>query len=59
MDIINFIVSNTETILASISALLAAAVLIVKLTPTPADDEIVGKVQGVFVKISEFLKPKA
>lgn len=59
MEAINFVVANSDTILASISAVLAAAMLIVKLTPTPADDEIVGKIQGVFVKIASFLKPKA
>lgn len=59
MEVINFVVANSETILASISAVLAALMLIVKLTPTPADDEFVGKIQGVFVKIASFLKPKA
>lgn len=59
MDIFNFIVANSEAILAAISAVLAAALVIVKLTPNKTDDEIVGKVQGIFMKIAEFFKPKA
>jgi hypothetical protein len=38
-----FILEHYETILAALSALLVAASLITKLTPTPKDDEIVRK----------------
>jgi hypothetical protein len=44
MDIIPFVTSNADTILALLAALHAAAVAIVNLTPTPWDNQVYGKV---------------
>jgi len=58
-DIINFAVTNADAIFGATTAVLAAALAIVKLTPTPKDDEVVGKVMEIAQKVAGFLKPKA
>jgi hypothetical protein len=50
----SFILENYDTILAAVGALLTAASLVTKLTPTPKDDEVVRKVLAFL----SFLQPK-
>lgn len=47
----NWIIENWTGILAAIGGLYAAAVAITALTPTPKDDEVVGKVWSVWSKL--------
>lgn len=49
-----WILLNYDTVLAAIGALLTAASLITKLTPTPKDDEFVLKLLAWF----SFLQPR-
>ena len=58
-DVINFVVTNADAIFGATTAVLAAALAIVKLTPTKKDDEIVEGAMAVFTKIASILKPKA
>lgn len=48
MEIINWIQANWETLLTIIASIIATASLIVKLTPTPKDDEVLAKIMKVF-----------
>lgn len=51
MQAINWIMTNWDTILTAIASIIATASVIVKLTPTPADDAALAKV----VKVLEML----
>lgn len=52
-DIIDFVQGNWDTILEVFAAVVALASVIVRLTPTPKDDEWLAKVLGFL----SFLKP--
>lgn len=61
----NWIVENWEGVVATLVALHALAIAVVNLTPTPKDDEILGKVYrvvevvaGLFTKQSKELPDK-
>ena len=45
-DIISFVAANHQQIVEAAVSLMLAARLIVKLTPTPADDSVLEKVVG-------------
>jgi hypothetical protein len=47
-DIISFVAANHQQIVEATVSLVLAARLIVKLTPTPADDSVLEKVVGFF-----------
>jgi len=47
MNLIDYIIGNKEELLGAITAIVAAASAIAALTPTPADDTIVGKAYRV------------
>lgn len=49
-----YLLANYDTILAALGALLTAASLITRLTPTPKDDEVVRKI----LSFLSFLQPK-
>jgi hypothetical protein len=53
-DLFTFVVSNWDTILALLGALLTLASLVTALTPSPKDDEVVRKLLAFF----SFLQPK-
>ena len=42
-EIITYLVSNVDSIVAALTAIVAAASAVAALTPTPADDSFVGK----------------
>lgn len=46
-EIISYLVSNVDSILFAVSAVVAAASAVAALTPTPKDDSIVAKVYKV------------
>lgn len=56
MNVLDFVVNNWTDILAIISEIIAAASLIVKLTPTPKDDQVLVKVINVLNVLA--LNPK-
>lgn len=60
-EVINFIVANASELVNIVFAILAVAALIVKLTPTPADDAILAKAYKVAEVLAGLLaaKPKA
>ena len=47
MNLIDYIITNKEGIIAAITATVTAASAIAALTPTPADDTLVGKAYRV------------
>lgn len=47
MNLIDYIIANKEEIIAAITATVTAASAIAALTPTPADDTLVGKAYRV------------
>lgn len=47
MNLIDYIIGNKEELFGAITAIVAAASAIAALTPTPADDTIVGKAYRV------------
>jgi hypothetical protein len=57
MQIVNWITSNWETVVALVGGIVLLARIIVKLTPTPADDSVLEKVvnflKGVGLHIDE------
>ena len=52
MQIIQFILSNADAMLAIIGSLVTAASLIVALTPSHSDDKIVGVIRGALERLS-------
>lgn len=52
MEIVNWIKDNWGDVLKVLGALYAALLIIVKLTPTPKDDELLAKVQGLILKVA-------
>ena len=46
-ELINYIVANIDTLLATITAVVTAASAVAALTPTPKDDAILGKVYKI------------
>lgn len=46
-DIIAYLVSNVDSIVAALTAIVAAASAIAALTPTPTDDSLVAKVYKI------------
>lgn len=46
-DLISYVVGNIDTILATITAIVAAASSVAALTPTPKDDALFGKVYKI------------
>lgn len=46
-DLISYVVGNIDTILATITAIVAAASSVAALTPTPKDDAFFGKVYKI------------
>ena len=46
-EIIDYIVGNIDTILATITAVVTAASAVAALTPTPKDDDVLGKVYKI------------
>jgi hypothetical protein len=47
MNLIDYIINNKEGIIAAITATVTAASAIAALTPTPADDTLVGKLYKI------------
>lgn len=52
-DLVAFVLSNADTLLAVLGALLTLASLVTALTPSPKDDEVVRKLVAFF----SFLQP--
>lgn len=46
-ELISYVVGNIDTILATITAIVAAASSVAALTPTPKDDALFGKVYKI------------
>jgi len=46
MQVVNWVTGNWETIVALVGGVVLLAKIIVKLTPTPADDSFLEKVVG-------------
>lgn len=59
MEIINWAIANADSVFAILSGLLGTALLIVKLTPSTKDDEIVGGAMAALQKVAGIFKPKA
>lgn len=58
MDMLAFILDNGADVAAILFAIHALAVLIVKLTPTPSDDLLVGKLYGLVEFVAGILSVK-
>ena len=56
MEVINWIMAHWLEITAAVTSLVAAASVIVKLTPTPKDDEVLSVVMKVLTALA--LTPK-
>lgn len=50
INIVNFVKDNWVQIAAVITSVIGTASVIVKLTPTPKDDEILGKIKKFIAK---------
>ena len=46
-ELISYVVGNIDTILATITAIVAAASSVAALTPTPKDDALFGKIYKI------------
>lgn len=55
---IEFLVQNADLLLSALALLLAGAALLVRLTPTKVDDEIVAKLQAVVEAAKKKDEPK-
>lgn len=58
MAVVNFVKANGEMILAGLGGLYTFLLLVVHITPTPKDDEILGRVYDVVHKAAGLLKVK-
>lgn len=56
MQMLDFIIEYYDELLSVIGALVIIASFIVKLTPTPKDDAIFGKIQSFIEKFSIFAR---
>lgn len=56
MNVWNWIILHGVDIVAGFGLIVLIATFIAKLTPTPKDDEVVGKVKTYFLKALDFLK---
>ena len=52
MDILEFIIAHADTVFAIVGALVTVASLIVGLTPSHRDDEIVGIIRNMLERLS-------
>lgn len=52
----NWILNNWQEVVSAMSAVMIAARIVVKLTPTPADDSILAKVVDVLKALGLHLK---
>ena len=52
MEIVQFILGNADTMLAILGSLVVVASLIVGLTPSRADDKVVGIIKGFLERAS-------
>jgi phage-related protein len=50
-EVIAYIVANYESIVTAVLAVVGAAASIAAITPSPKDDKIIGKIQGVLKSI--------
>ncbi len=53
-EVVGWIVANWGDILKALGALYAALLIVVKLTPTPKDDQALSKISGFILKIVGF-----
>lgn len=58
MQIFNSLKDNADLILKGLGGLYLFLLLVVTITPTKKDDEILGKAYGIVHKITGFLKVK-
>lgn len=58
-NIINYVTTNWDGILAVVAGVHVLAVAIVNLTPTPKDDEIISKVYSIIEKLAGLFTAKA
>lgn len=58
MELINWVKDNWGEILQALGALYAALLIIVKLTPTPKDDALLSKIQGIVLGVVGFFGVK-
>lgn len=56
MAVYEFIKANGGAIVMGLGAIVILASVIAKLTPTPKDDEIVGKIKTGFLAVLDFFK---
>jgi len=52
MDIIQFVIDNANTLFAILGGFVSIASLIVALTPSHTDDEVVGRIRGILERLS-------
>lgn len=53
-DLIGWIITNKIDLLAIIGGIYGVLLIVVKLTPTPKDDELLSKISGFVLKIAGF-----
>lgn len=58
MGLVNFVKDHSVELFAAVGALYLFLLIVVKLTPTPKDDEILGNVAGFVLKVSGFFGVK-
>jgi len=51
MELVQWVKDNYSAILQALGALYTVLLIVVKLTPTPKDDELLSKVQGLILKV--------
>lgn len=51
MELVQWVKDNYAAILQALGALYTVLLIVVKLTPTPKDDELLSKVQGIILKV--------
>lgn len=59
MEAVNFIIENWDAIFAVVFAVHAAAVLVVNLTPTPKDNEVLASIYPWIEKAAGLFSKKA
>lgn len=58
MEQIQWLIANFEVIFSAVAAIVGGLVVLATYTPTQKDDQVLGKIQAVISRVSQYLADK-
>jgi len=58
MEQVQWLMANFEVIFGAIAAIVGGLVVLATFTPTQKDDQVLGKIQAVISRVSQYLADK-